>query len=184
MSRIGKQPVAIPAGVTMTKASSQVTVKGPKGELVLKLRPEVDVQIEKASASVNVVGNPEQREVRAYHGLTRALLSPASLWLIDEPLSSLDPTRARQAIGTLVDEAHARGVTLVATLHQVDVALERFARIVGLKAGQVAFDLPAAAVSRDLLATLYGSEFEQLDAPAAPDFGSATGAQPVTMHCR
>lgn len=75
MSRIGKQPVAIPAGVTMTKAASQVTVKGPKGELVLKLRPEVDVAIEKTSASVNVVGDPEQREVRAYHGLTRALLN-------------------------------------------------------------------------------------------------------------
>ena len=117
-------------------------------------------------------------------GLTRALQSPASLWLIDEPLSSLDPTRARQAIGTLVDEAHARGVTLVATLHQVDVALERFARIVGLKAGQVAFDLPVAAVSRDLLAALYGNEFEQLDAPAAPDFDAATPAPPVAMQCR
>ncbi|HET9978582.1 MAG TPA: ATP-binding cassette domain-containing protein [Burkholderiaceae bacterium] len=118
-------------------------------------------------------------------GLARTLLSPASLWLIDEPLSALDPTRARQAIGTLVDEARARGVTLIATLHQVDVALERFPRIVGLKAGRVAFDLPAAQVTREMLADLYGSEFEQLDAPApAGDFMPSMPAPPAVMHCR
>jgi phosphonate transport system ATP-binding protein len=120
-------------------------------------------------------------------GLARALLSPASLWLIDEPLSALDPTRARQAIATLVDEAAARGVTLLATLHQVDVALERFPRIVGLKAGRIAFDLPTHEVTRELLANLYGSEFEQLDAPdisplnAPPDDAPPL---PAAMHCR
>jgi phosphonate transport system ATP-binding protein len=118
-------------------------------------------------------------------GLARALLSPATLWLIDEPLSALDPIRARQAIGALVDEAHARGVTLLATLHQVDVALERFPRIVGLKAGRVAFDLPAAQVTREMLAELYGSEFEQLDEPGGSAFApSVLPSQPVIMHCR
>ena len=119
-------------------------------------------------------------------GLARALLAPAALWLIDEPLSALDPARARQAIATLVDEAGARGVTLVATLHQVDVALERFPRIVGLRQGRLAFDLPAAAVTRELLAALYGSEFEQLDepAPAASDGLDAAPALPAVMHCR
>jgi phosphonate transport system ATP-binding protein len=118
-------------------------------------------------------------------GLARALVSPATLWLIDEPLSALDPTRARQAIGTLVDEAHARGVTLIATLHQVDVALERFPRIVGLRGGRLAFDLPAAAVTREMLADLYGSEFERLDAPATAAFAPVVSdAPPAVMHCR
>jgi len=118
-------------------------------------------------------------------GLARTLLSPATLWLIDEPLSALDPTRARQAIDALVDEARARAVTLVATLHQVDVALERFPRIVGLKAGRLAFDLPAHEVTRELLAALYGSEFEQLDEPAAAsDDAPAPPPAPVVMHCR
>ena len=118
-------------------------------------------------------------------GLARALLSPATLWLIDEPLSALDPTRARQAIGTLVDESKARGVTLVATLHQVDVALDHFARIVGLKAGRVAFDLPAAAVTRDMLAELYGNEFERLGEPGGSEFvPSVLPQQPAVMHCR
>ncbi len=119
-------------------------------------------------------------------GLARALLSPASLWLIDEPLSALDPTRARQAVAALVDEASARSVTLVASLHQVDVALERFPRIVGLRAGRLAFDLPAREVTRELLAALYGSEFDQLDAPlAAPaGFDTPTEAPVAALSCR
>lgn len=113
------------------------------------------------------------------------MTSPASLWLIDEPLSSLGPTHARRAIATLRDEARSRGVTLVATLHQVDAALEKFARIVGLRDGQVAFDLPAADVTRPMLAQLYGDEFDALDAPAKP--GSDDGdvpAAPTVLHCR
>ncbi len=118
-------------------------------------------------------------------GLARALLSPATLWLIDEPLSALDPIRARQAIATLVDESKARRVTLVATLHQVDVALEHFARIVGLKAGRVVFDLPAAQVTRDMLAELYGSEFDRLSEAGSSEFApSVLPVQPVVMHCR
>ena len=119
-------------------------------------------------------------------GLARALLSPASLWLIDEPLSSLDPTHARQAIGALVDAARARRVTLVATLHQVDVALEKFSRIVGLRQGQVAFDLPTREVTRDMLAQLYGDEFDALDEPAADAGDAAPASQPApaVMHCR
>jgi len=75
MSRIGKQPVAIPAGVTVTKTDRKVTVKGPKGELSLDLRPEVDVSVDKGQAQVAVKGDASQREVRAFHGMTRALLN-------------------------------------------------------------------------------------------------------------
>jgi large subunit ribosomal protein L6 len=76
MSRIGKQPVAIPGGVTVTKGDGRtVLVKGPKGELSLALRPEIDVTIENANVAVSVVGDPNVRESRAYHGMTRALLN-------------------------------------------------------------------------------------------------------------
>jgi len=75
MSRIGKQPVVIPSGVTVTKDGERaVVVKGPKGELRLDLRPEVEVTIDKTNVQVSVVGDPLIRETRAYHGLTRALL--------------------------------------------------------------------------------------------------------------
>ena len=118
-------------------------------------------------------------------GLARALLSPASLWLIDEPLSALDPTRSRQAIGTLVDTARERGATLVATLHQVDVALAHFPRIIGLRDGQLAFDLPAAEVTRERLAALYDQFEHELrgEVPVATPVESS-GPQPVVMHCR
>ncbi|KPF53630.1 phosphonate ABC transporter [beta proteobacterium AAP51] len=116
-------------------------------------------------------------------GLARALLAPARLWLVDEPLSALDPARSRQAIDTLVGEARARGVTLVATLHQVDVALAHFPRIVALHQGTVAFDLPAAAVTRERLQRLYAQHEHELrgDAPSAEP---ATPPAPVVMHCR
>jgi phosphonate transport system ATP-binding protein len=118
-------------------------------------------------------------------GLARTLLSPATLWLVDEPLSALDPTRSRQAIGTLVDTARERGATLVATLHQVDVALAHFPRIIGLRDGQLAFDLPAAEVTRERLAALYDQYEHELrgEVPVSlPD--EVKAPQPVVMHCR
>ncbi len=116
-------------------------------------------------------------------GLARALLAPAGLWLVDEPLSALDPTRARQAVQTLVQKAHERQVTLVATLHQVDAALANFPRIVALRDGRLAFDRPSAAVTRDRLERLYAQhEHELLGAPPAAD--DTAPAAPVPMHCR
>ncbi len=119
-------------------------------------------------------------------GLARALLAPAKLWLIDEPLSALDPSRSRQAISALTDGARERGVTLVATLHQVDVALAHFPRIVGLRDGALAFDLPSAEVSRERLARLYAQYEHELrgDAPVAADEPPAATPAPVVMHCR
>jgi phosphonate transport system ATP-binding protein len=116
-------------------------------------------------------------------GLARTLLAPAGLWLIDEPLSALDPTRARQAINALSLAAEERGATVVATLHQVEVALDLFPRIVGLRDGRVAFDLPRAEVSDELLRRLYAQHEDELGgpAPAAPE---APVVNPVVMHCR
>ena len=118
-------------------------------------------------------------------GLARALLAPAQLWLIDEPLSALDPLRSRQAIAALTDGARERGVTLVATLHQVDVALASFQRIVGLRDGTLAFDLPAAQVSREHLARLYKQHEHELRGEVVAPLDRPPDAQaPVVMHCR
>jgi phosphonate transport system ATP-binding protein len=118
-------------------------------------------------------------------GLARTLLSEATLWLVDEPLSALDPTRSRQAIATLVDTARERGATLVATLHQVDVALAHFPRIVGLRDGQLAFDLPAGEVTRERLAALYDQFEHELrgDAPLHTPVVENHAPQSVA-HCR
>jgi phosphonate transport system ATP-binding protein len=109
-------------------------------------------------------------------GLARALVAPARLWLVDEPLSALDPTRSQQAVATLVDQARQAGVTLVATLHQVDRALQHFPRIVGLREGRLVFDLPAAEVTRERLAQLYAQHEHELVAPSRPRW-SCTAAE-------
>lgn len=106
-------------------------------------------------------------------GLARALLAPARLWLVDEPLSALDPARSRQALATLQDEARARQVTLVATLHQVELALQHFPRIIGLRGGRLAFDLPASEVTPERLAQLYAQHEQELLEPAAPETPAA-----------
>jgi phosphonate transport system ATP-binding protein len=119
-------------------------------------------------------------------GLARALVAPARLWLVDEPLSALDPTRSRQALETLVESARERGVTLVATLHQVDMALAHFPRIVGLREGGLMFDLPTAEVTRERLERLYAQHEDELDGAAPPDAPASAAATPaaVAMHCR
>ena len=125
-------------------------------------------------------------------GLARALLAPATLWLIDEPLSALDPMRSRMAMAALVGLAAERKVTLVATLHQVDMALAHFPRIIGLRDGQMVFDLPAGQVSPERLAHLYAQHEHELRGEALPgealpgahDDTAMDAPKPVVMHCR
>ncbi len=73
MSRIGKAPIEIPAGVAVTVDGSAVRVTGPKGELEQRIRPEVGVSVE--DGQVVVTRAAESKQHRAYHGLTRALLA-------------------------------------------------------------------------------------------------------------
>jgi len=73
MSRIGKQPIPIPAGVNVSVDGSTVRVKGPKGEMVQTFRPEMKIAL---NDGVLTVERPtESKQDRALHGLTRALLA-------------------------------------------------------------------------------------------------------------
>jgi phosphonate transport system ATP-binding protein len=117
-------------------------------------------------------------------GLARGLVTDAKLWLVDEPLSALDPSRAVQAIETLTQSARAAKATLVSSLHHVEMALKHFPRIIGLKEGQLAFDLPASQVTPDRLATLYAQHLDELHGAAPEPAMLADAALPVVMHCR
>lgn len=72
MSRIGKAPIEIPAGVTVTVNGDVVTVKGPKGELSQKVNPELTIKVE--DGHVTLTRPSDDREHRAQHGLYRALI--------------------------------------------------------------------------------------------------------------
>ena len=74
MSRIGREPVAIPAGVTVTVAEGNVvTVKGALGELAEAFSPVLGISVE--GATLTVTRPNDDKEVRALHGLTRAKIS-------------------------------------------------------------------------------------------------------------
>lgn len=103
-------------------------------------------------------------------GLARMMLSDASLLLLDEPVSSLDPVLGHSALVAVQEEATRRNATMVVSLHDVDLARSRFRRLVGIRAGHVHFDLPVGEITQALLADLYGAELPAAHsaAPAPP----------------
>lgn len=72
MSRIGKLPISIPAGVTVTVQDSVVTVKGPKGTLTQEIDANITIEIE--GSTLTVVRPDDEKQNRANHGLYRALI--------------------------------------------------------------------------------------------------------------
>nr|WP_175596529.1 phosphonate ABC transporter ATP-binding protein [Pseudomonas aeruginosa] len=108
-------------------------------------------------------------------GIARVLYQRAELILADEPVSAMDPVLAGHTLALLNREAAARGSTLLASLHAVDLALQHFPRVIGLRAGRIAFDLPAGEVDRAALDALYANE--QLQAERA-----SPASEPAVVH--
>jgi large subunit ribosomal protein L6 len=75
MSRIGKKPVPVLAGVTVAVNDSVVTVEGPKGKLTFEHRAEVSVEVGEGGKEVVVSRGGDDRNSRAFHGLTRSLIN-------------------------------------------------------------------------------------------------------------
>jgi len=73
MSRVGRKPIALPAGVTVTKNGTELTVKGPKGTLVREFHPDITININESEI---VVERPSDNKAhRSLHGTTRAVLA-------------------------------------------------------------------------------------------------------------
>ena len=73
MSRIGKRPVSVPKGVTITQNGSTITVKGPKGELKRTL--PADMQVAVTAEEITVTRPSDEQHHKALHGLTRTLIA-------------------------------------------------------------------------------------------------------------
>lgn len=114
MSRIGKMPVPIPSGVTVAVEDRVVRVKGPKGELTQRLRPEISAAVE--DGEVLIERASETKADRAYHGLMRALVANMVHGVSEGFQKSLE----LQGVGY---RAEKRGKSLVLTVgysHQVE----------------------------------------------------------------
>ncbi len=83
MSRIGKKPVTVPSGVNVDIDGRNVVVEGPKGRLAWECRPEVCVKHDQEAGQIIVSRNGDQRQARALHGLTRALLQNMVIGVTD-----------------------------------------------------------------------------------------------------
>ncbi len=73
MSRIGKQPIPVPAGVSVTVEGQQVKVKGTKGELELEVLNDIKVKVE--DSTISIENRVESRKVNAFRGLIRSLIN-------------------------------------------------------------------------------------------------------------
>ena len=87
--------------------------------------------------------------------IARALIQDPVALLADEPVSSVDPARARNAVALLSRICHENGITLVTSLHNLELAREYFPRLVGLRGGRVLFDRPSQEIGEEEFSDLY-----------------------------
>jgi len=94
--------------------------------------------------------------------LARALYQEPSALLLDEPVSSVDPARARDMVELVTAISRERGITLVVSIHDIGLARDHFPRLVGLRAGRIVFDGPidsaTATIATSDLSALYSLE--------------------------
>lgn len=91
-------------------------------------------------------------------GIARALMQSPKLLLVDEPTASLDPKTSRQIMRLILELCHERGLAAIVNIHDVVLATEFLPRIVGLRAGVVVYDGPAAEIDKTVLTNIYGDE--------------------------
>jgi phosphonate transport system ATP-binding protein len=88
--------------------------------------------------------------------IARALAQMPHVLLADEPVASLDPEAAEHVLALLRTLAREQAIAILAVLHQPEMTLRYADRIIGLRGGAIAFDLPAADVPLELISALYG----------------------------
>ena len=98
--------------------------------------------------------------------VARALFQEPSVLLADEPVSSVDPARARETVELLVEISRRAGLTLCMSLHNLDLAREFLPRLVGLRNGEAVFDRPIDRLDDEDFHALY--KLEPRDPPHAP----------------
>jgi phosphonate transport system ATP-binding protein len=99
--------------------------------------------------------------------IARVLLQRARVVLADEPVASLDPESTLRVMDHLAELNVRQGMTLVVSLHHVELARRYCERVVALRDGSIIFDGPTSALDADLLERLYGAGARELLEPVA-----------------
>lgn len=123
---------------------------------------ERDIQVARSALDDCGISDLADRRVDSLSGgqrqrvaIARCLAQEPRLILADEPVSNLDPTRAAEILTLLTEAARARGATVLFSSHQPELARRFAQRIVGMRDGRIAFDVPVSDLSEDAAADLY-----------------------------
>jgi len=107
--------------------------------------------LNKAHSRVSTLSGGQKQRV----GIARAIVKRPKLLLADEPVASLDPVISAAIMKLLRDLAKELGITVVCSLHQVDLALEFSDRIIGLASGKIVIDTQTKNIDRDKIQKMY-----------------------------
>ncbi|MBD2447797.1 phosphonate ABC transporter ATP-binding protein [Nostoc sp. FACHB-152] len=114
--------------------------------------------IEQAYKRASMLSGGQQQRV----AIARCLVQGAKIILADEPIASLDPESARKVMELLVQLNRQSGITVVASLHQIQMVRNYFDRAIALKDGKVIFDSKTSELNDTKLNELYGTAVEEL----------------------
>jgi phosphonate transport system ATP-binding protein len=137
-----------------TLQAAVMTVERPR---VAALLASLDMAPHQWDKAGDLSGGQMQRVA-----IARALIAEPRLLLADEPTASLDPRTAQLVTQLIVEQAKARHMALVFCTHWFDIVRRDCTRVIGLRAGQVAFDAAPDAVSEAQLAQLYAGSNERV----------------------
>ena len=121
--------------------------------------------LEQAYQRASTLSGGQQQRV----AIARCLVQEAKIILADEPIASLDPESARKVM-ELLCQLNREGITVITSLHQVQMVRNYFSRAIALKDGQVMFDGDVADLNDDKLTSIYGSAVEELVLKGHGDF--------------
>ncbi|MBF4635810.1 phosphonate ABC transporter ATP-binding protein [Agreia pratensis] len=127
--------------------------------------------LDRAYQRADTLSGGQQQRV----AIARALMQNPEILLADEPVASLDPESSDQVMALIREIALDRGLTVLCSLHQVDLALSWADRIVGLRHGEVVLDTPTVGLTKAQVMEIYGrvatttSELQAIEAELLVD---------------
>ena len=142
--------------------------------------------LEQAEHALDLVGLADKRNSRADElsggqqqrlAAARVLMQSPDVILADEPTASLDPGLAESITSLLIRLAHEGRRTLIMAVHKVELAREHFPRLVGLRAGCLAFDAKPSDIAQDLLGALYNRDTNHQENDDGNHFQSRLGCR-------